>query len=332
MSSPVFRGKPVSLSVSAIAWPGSSRLRPVPSLAWRHGASCRRAATSSSLGAGEPDFDTPEHIKCRGESPPSSRVRPKYTPIDGTTVAQDRDLPNKFERDNGLEYAPQQVLVSAGGKQSLFNLCLGAALARATRHHPGTLLGLVPRHGARLADANPVYHRIGHRKDFKITPRASRRPRLRTHSTRMFINSPSNPTGRQSTRGPNFRPSARSSLRHPESRRRRRTTCTNTSTGPTSRSRELCDAACPDLLIGSDGHHQRRLESLRHDRLADRLLRQVPVEIIKAMKTDPEPEHVEPLQHFAGCSEVGPDWRSGALSPDELCKAIGNGMTSSSRR
>src|SRR5574337_383703 len=73
------------------------------------------------LGAGEPDFDTPEHIK-EAAIRAMRAGQTKYTAVEGT-VSLRRAVAAKFRKDNGLEYTPAQILVSSGGKQSFFNLC-----------------------------------------------------------------------------------------------------------------------------------------------------------------------------------------------------------------
>ena len=75
-----------------------------------------------SMGAGEPDFDTPQPIKDAAIKAIDDG-QTKYTPIDGTTELKSA-IQRKFQRDNGLDYGLDQILVSSGGKQSLFNLCM----------------------------------------------------------------------------------------------------------------------------------------------------------------------------------------------------------------
>ena len=76
-----------------------------------------------SLGAGEPDFDTPEHIK-QAAIEAINAGQTKYTAIDGTSQLK-AAIQRKFERDNGLSYSAEQILVSCGAKHSLFNACMG---------------------------------------------------------------------------------------------------------------------------------------------------------------------------------------------------------------
>ena len=72
------------------------------------------------LGAGEPDFDTPQHIKDAAIAAIQAG-KTKYTPVDGT-VGLKQAIVEKFARDNQLNYTPKQILVSCGGKQSFYNL------------------------------------------------------------------------------------------------------------------------------------------------------------------------------------------------------------------
>ena len=80
-----------------------------------------------SLGAGEPDFDTPDHIK-QAAIQAIHDGETKYTAIDGTSHLK-AAIQRKFERDNQLSYAPEQILVSVGAKHTLFNACMGILIA-----------------------------------------------------------------------------------------------------------------------------------------------------------------------------------------------------------
>lgn len=73
-----------------------------------------------ALAAGEPDFDTPDHIKAAAIEAINKAI--KYTPVSGTPSLK-KAIVEKFKRDNGLDYEVSQVLVSVGGKQSFYNLC-----------------------------------------------------------------------------------------------------------------------------------------------------------------------------------------------------------------
>ena len=150
-----------------------------------------------SLGAGEPDFDTPDHIKEAGIEAIRAGIT-KYTAIDGTSQLKGA-IQRKFVRDNDLHYAPEQILVSCGAKHSLFNACM-AVLS------PGDE-AIIPAPGwvsypdmVRIADGVPVVIRTDLESDFKITP--EQLAATITEKTRLlFLNSPSNPTGSCYTRG-----------------------------------------------------------------------------------------------------------------------------------
>jgi len=150
-----------------------------------------------SLGAGEPDFDTPDHIKEAGIEAIRAGIT-KYTAIDGTSQLKGA-IQRKFVRDNDLHYAPEQILVSCGAKHSLFNACM-AVLS------PGDE-AIIPAPGwvsypdmVRIADGVPVVIRTDLESDFKITP--EQLAASITEKTRLlFLNSPSNPTGSCYTRG-----------------------------------------------------------------------------------------------------------------------------------
>ena len=98
------------------------RVKPSPTLAVTARAAELRAAGKDiiGLGAGEPDFDTPEHIKTAAIQAIRDGAT-RYTAVDGTAELKTAII-NKFQRDNGLSYRPEQILVSCGGKQSFFNL------------------------------------------------------------------------------------------------------------------------------------------------------------------------------------------------------------------
>lgn len=148
------------------------------------------------LGAGEPDFDTPEHIKAAAIDA-LGRGFTKYTPVDGTPGLKQAVI-RKFKRDNDLDYTPEQILVSVGGKQSFFNLaqaCLdpGDEVIIPSPYwvsYPDMVL---------LADARPVIVAGDQSQRFKIT--ASQLAAAITDKTRLVVlNSPSNPAGTAYTR------------------------------------------------------------------------------------------------------------------------------------
>jgi aspartate aminotransferase len=149
-----------------------------------------------SLGAGEPDFDTPDHIKAAGiEAIRSGQT--KYTAIDGTSALK-AAIQRKFERDNGLSYEPRQILVSCGAKHTLFNACMGVLSKGDQAIIPAPYWVSYPDM-VRVADAEPVIIETGIEDGFKIT--AEKLDAAINDKTRMlFLNSPSNPTGSCYTR------------------------------------------------------------------------------------------------------------------------------------
>ncbi len=143
------------------------------------------------LGAGEPDFDTPDHIK----EAAIQAIRDgftKYTAVDGTPGLKQAVI-DKFKRDNGLDYEMNQILVSVGGKQTSFNL-LQALI------NPGDEVIIPAPYWVSypdmtlLAEGVPVIVSAGIEQAYKISP--EQLENAITERTRLiFINSPSNPTG-----------------------------------------------------------------------------------------------------------------------------------------
>mgnify|MGYP000228771863 CR=1 FL=1 len=100
------------------------RVKPSPTLAVTARVAELRAAGKDiiGLGAGEPDFGTPAHIRAAAIQAINDGFT-RYTAVDGTPALKQAIIA-KFKRDNGLDYKPEQILVSCGGKQSFFNLCM----------------------------------------------------------------------------------------------------------------------------------------------------------------------------------------------------------------
>ncbi|HKY93166.1 MAG TPA: pyridoxal phosphate-dependent aminotransferase [Nevskiaceae bacterium] len=169
------------------------RIKPSPTLAVtaKAGELKAKGLDVLSLGAGEPDFDTPAHIKAAAIKAINDGFT-KYTPVGGTPGLK-KAIVEKLKRDNALDYKPAQILVSCGGKQSCYNLC--QAYLNATEEviipapywvsYPDMVL---------LADATPVIIETTQEARFKITPQQLER--AITPRTRMiFLNAPSNPSG-----------------------------------------------------------------------------------------------------------------------------------------
>jgi aspartate aminotransferase len=143
------------------------------------------------LGVGEPDFDTPDHIK-QAAIRAIENGQTRYTAVDGTPELKNAII-NKFKRDNGLSYQLDEVLASSGGKQSFFNLTQALL-------NPGDEV-IIPApywvsypDMVRLADGEPVIIKAGLDQHFKIT--AEQLEAAISPKTRLLVlNSPSNPTG-----------------------------------------------------------------------------------------------------------------------------------------
>ncbi|AUD78494.1 aspartate aminotransferase [Kangiella profundi] len=143
------------------------------------------------LGTGEPDFDTPEHIKQAAIEAIKDGAT-KYTPVDGTPELKQAVI-DKFKRDNNLDYQPNQILVSCGGKQSFYNLCQALLNDGDEVIIPAPYWVSYPDM-AILAGAKPVIIETTIEQHLKITPEQLRS--AITDKTKLFvINSPSNPTG-----------------------------------------------------------------------------------------------------------------------------------------
>lgn len=144
-----------------------------------------------SLGAGEPDFDTPDHIKAAGISA-IQNGQTRYTPVDGTPELKEAVI-EKFKRDNNLTYGMDQILVSSGGKQSFYNLCQGLLNDGDEVVIPAPYWVSYPDM-ALLAGGEPIIVEASIEQGFKITPQQLEA--AITPKTKMVvINSPSNPTG-----------------------------------------------------------------------------------------------------------------------------------------
>jgi len=143
------------------------------------------------FGAGEPDFDTPQHIKDAAIKALNEGFT-KYTPSSGIPELR-QAIADKFKRENGLSYKPSQIIVSSGGKHSCYNVILATCEDGDEVIIPAPYWLSYPEM-VKLAGATPVILTTTDRTEFKVTPeqlRAAITPR-----TRLFVlNSPSNPTG-----------------------------------------------------------------------------------------------------------------------------------------
>ncbi len=145
-----------------------------------------------SLGFGEPDFDTPEHIRAAAIDAINSG-QTRYTAVDGTPELK-AAIVRKFQRDNRLEFDAKQILVSNGAKQSLYNLLVALL-------NPGDEV-IIPApywvsypDMVKLTDGEPVILSGSAERDFKITARQLRNS-INEQTRLLILNSPSNPTGK----------------------------------------------------------------------------------------------------------------------------------------
>ena len=143
------------------------------------------------FGAGEPDFDTPEHIKQAAVKALSEGFT-KYTPTAGIPQLK-KAICDRFKTDSGLEYDPSQVIVSCGAKHSIYNIVQVLCEAGDEAIIPSPYWVSYPEM-VRVAEATPVFIDTAEKDNFKITPASL--SRAITRKTRLLIlNSPSNPTG-----------------------------------------------------------------------------------------------------------------------------------------
>jgi len=173
-------------------------VKPSPTLAITARAAALRAEGKDviGLGAGEPDFDTPDHIKQAAVDAIASG-QTKYTAVDGTAGLKQAII-DKFKRDNDFDYAADQILVSSGGKQSFYNLAQAIL-------DPGDEVIIPAPYWVSYPDmvilggGLPVLVHAGADQEFKMT--AAQLKGALTEQTRLVvINSPSNPTGMSYTR------------------------------------------------------------------------------------------------------------------------------------
>ena len=168
-------------------------IKPSPTLAVTARAAKLKAEGNDiiGLGAGEPDFDTPQHIKDAAIAAINNGFT-KYTAVGGTPSLKQAVIA-KFKRDNGLNYTAKQVLVSCGGKQSFFNLAQALI-------NPGDEVIIPAPYWVSypdiviLAGGTPVIIEASISQNFKITP-AQLLAAITPRTKLVVINSPSNPSG-----------------------------------------------------------------------------------------------------------------------------------------
>jgi len=168
-------------------------IKPSPTLAVTARAAKLKAEGKDiiGLGAGEPDFDTPQHIKDAAIAAINKGFT-KYTAVGGTPSLKAAVIA-KFKRDNGLDYTAKQILVSCGGKQSFFNLALAVI-------DPGDEVIVPAPYWVSypdiviIAEGKPVIVQAGIEQGFKMTP-AQLAAAITPRTKMVVINSPSNPSG-----------------------------------------------------------------------------------------------------------------------------------------
>ena len=176
----------------------TSLIKPSPTIAvTTKAADLRRQGQDIiGLGAGEPDFPTPEHVK-QAAIKAIENNQTRYTAVDGTQEIKQAII-NKLQSENDLTYQENQVLVSSGCKQSIFNLMLATL-------NPGDQVIIPSPYWvsypdiALIAEAEPVFVETSAEQSFKLNPQdlaAAITPKTRL----LVLNSPSNPTGSQYTK------------------------------------------------------------------------------------------------------------------------------------
>jgi len=170
-----------------------SRIKPSPTIAVTQKARelKEKGVDVISLGAGEPDFDTPDNVKEAAIRAINSGDT-KYTAVDGTPKLKEAII-NKFKKENGLEFSKDQINVGAGGKQVIFNAILSTI-------NPGDEV-LIPAPYwvsypdiVLLAGGTPKIVICDEKDEFKITPQKLKK-NLNSKTKWIILNSPSNPTG-----------------------------------------------------------------------------------------------------------------------------------------
>ena len=174
------------------------RVKPSPTLAVTARAARLKAQGKDviGLGAGEPDFDTPAHVAQAGIDAIRGGFT-RYTNVEGIDELRDA-IVAKFQRDNALTYERAQILVSAGAKQAIYNLCMAVLDPGDEAVIPAPYWVSYPDM-VLLADGLPVMPFAGMAQGYKITPRQL--AAAITAKTRLLLlNSPCNPTGAAYTR------------------------------------------------------------------------------------------------------------------------------------
>ncbi|MCE2927753.1 MAG: pyridoxal phosphate-dependent aminotransferase [Rickettsiales bacterium] len=168
-------------------------VKPSPTLAVTAKAAELKAAGKNviGLGAGEPDFDTPDHIK-KAAIEAIQRGETKYTPVAGTPALK-KAISDKFKRENGLDYAPNQIVACVGAKHVIFNAFMATLSAGDEVIIPAPDWVSYPDMVI-FAEGTPVEVMCGEDYAFKLTPAALEKA-ITPKTKWLILNSPSNPTG-----------------------------------------------------------------------------------------------------------------------------------------
>jgi aspartate aminotransferase len=190
-----------------------NRISPSQTTAMRQRSQAMKAAGQDvlAISSGEPDFETPQHIKDAAIAA-IQRGDTRYTDIAGT-LALRRAVARKFKRDHGLDYAPEEIIVSTGGKQVIYD-ALVATLNPGDEAIIPTPCWVSYPDIVKLADGTPVLLPCGPNQHFKLTPEqleAAITPRTKW----LIVNTPSNPTGATYTAS-ELKALAEVLLRHPQ--------------------------------------------------------------------------------------------------------------------
>lgn len=179
--------------MSSIVASRLGRIKPSPTIAVTTKAAELKAAGKDviGLGAGEPDFDTPDYVK-EAAYEAMKKGQTKYTAVDGTPELKDAIIA-KFKRDNGLTYARNQITVGTGGKQVLYNALMASL-------NPGDEVIIPAPYWVSypdmtiLAEGTPVIVDCPEQNGFKLLPEDLERA-ITPKTKWVILNSPSNPTG-----------------------------------------------------------------------------------------------------------------------------------------
>ena len=190
-----------------------SRVAPSATIAVTTKAAELKAAGEDviGLGAGEPDFDTPQHIKDAAIQA-INEGKTKYTPADGLPALKEA-ICAKFKRDNGLDYSPAQVHVAPGGKPVIYNAFVSTLNEGDEVIVPSPYWVSYPEM-VKLCGGTPVIVTCGPNAQYKMTPEALEAA-ITPKTKWLVLNSPSNPTGAAYTEA-ELRSLGEVLLRHPQ--------------------------------------------------------------------------------------------------------------------